>query len=59
MCLFPCTWGGGGDALTNLLKLNFEGVKQLWDHCWLAKSLVIYKDIFYVFYDYGVMLKIL
>ena len=31
----------------------------MWHNCWFAKSLVIYKDIFYVFYDYGMMLKIL
>lgn len=28
-------------------------------NCWFAKSLVVYKDIFYVSYDYGMMLKIL
>ena len=31
----------------------------MWHNCLFAKSLVIYKDIFYVFYDYGMMLKIL
>lgn len=43
---------GGRNALTNPLK-------QLWHNCWLTESLVIYKDIFYIFYDSRMMLKIL
>ena len=42
----------GENALTNPLK-------QMWHKCWFAKSLVVYKDISYVFYDYRMVLKIL
>lgn len=29
----------------------------MWHNCWFARSLVVYKGVFYVFYDYGMMLK--
>lgn len=49
----------GGNPLTNPLKLKYLRTKADVAYCWFAESLVVYKDIFYVFYDYGMMLKIL